>query len=291
MRGKTTCPKCKTSFVLEIPDTTKDVHEATCPKCGHKFKLKMVKKDEDHSWEEIGEPRKAILSSIKEKTNKPMIAGILLVIVFISAIITSSSVLITIEPMKTNEKFLNNIFASIGEVTITGTVLDNITKQPIKNVTISVVDTNISTFSKNGSFELKNVPLGYRTLNISAEDYKTLHVKIFLLKNLFSKEKIKQDFYLDKGSGVEEKEETGLLNLLIKSWYICSILIIIFGLLALVGAIACFMRKYIIIALIGSIFGIFTFGIIFIGPLCSIIALIIILLSREEFKNEIAKEF
>jgi len=291
MRGKTTCPKCKTSFVLEIPDTTKDVHEATCPKCGHKFKLKMVKKDEDHSWEEIGEPRKAILSSIKEKTNKPMIAGILLVIVFISAIITSSSVLITIEPMKTNEKFLNNIFASIGEVTITGTVLDNITKQPIKNVTISVVDTNISTFSKNGSFELKNVPLGYRTLNISAEDYKTLHVKIFLLKNLFSKEKIKQDFYLDKGSGVEEKEERGLLNLLIKSWYICSILIIIFGLLALVGAIACFMRKYIIIALIGSIFGIFTFGIIFIGPLCSIIALIIILLSREEFKNEIAKEF
>ena len=291
MRGKTTCPKCKTSFVLEIPDTTKDVHEATCPKCGHKFKLKMVKKDEDHSWEEIGEPRKAILSSIKEKTNKPMIAGILLVIVFISAIITSSSVLITIEPMKTNEKFLNNIFASIGEVTITGTVLDNITKQPIKNVTISVVDTNISTFSKNGSFELKNVPVGYRTLNISAEDYKALHVKIFLLKNLFSKEKIKQDFYLDKGSGVEEKEETGLLNLLIKSWYICSILIIIFGLLALVGAIACFMRKYIIIALIGSIFGIFTFGIIFIGPLCSIIALIIILLSREEFKNEIAKEF
>ncbi|MCD6108889.1 MAG: carboxypeptidase-like regulatory domain-containing protein [Thermoplasmata archaeon] len=291
MKGKTTCPKCKTSFVLEIPDTTKDVHEATCPKCGHKFKLKMVKKDEDHSWEEIGEPRKAILSSIKEKTNKPMIAGILLVIVFISAIITSSSVLITIEPMKTNEKFLNNIFASIGEVTITGTVLDNITKQPIKNVTISVVDTNISTFSKNGSFELKNVPLGYRTLNISAEDYKTLHVKIFLLKNLFSKEKIKQDFYLDKGSGVEEKEERGLLNLLIKSWYICSILIIIFGLLALVGAIACFMRKYIIIALIGSIFGIFTFGIIFIGPLCSIIALIIILLSREEFKNEIAKEF
>ena len=291
MRGKTTCPKCKTSFVLEIPDTTKDVHEATCPKCGHKFKLKMVKKDEDHSWEEIGEPRKAILSSIKEKTNKPMIAGILLVIVFISAIITSSSVLITIEPMKTNEKFLNNIFASIGEVTITGTVLDNITKQPIKNVTISVVDTNISTFSKNGSFELKNVPVGYRTLNISAEDYKTLHVKIFLLKNLFSKEKIKQDFYLDKGSGVEEKEERGLLNLLIKSWYICSILIIIFGLLALVGAIACFMRKYIIIALIGSIFGIFTFGIIFIGPLCSIIALIIILLSREEFKNEIAKEF
>ena len=291
MKGKTTCPKCKTSFVLEIPDTTKDVHEATCPKCGHKFKLKMVKKDEDHSWEEIGEPRKAILSSIKEKTNKPMIAGILLVIVFISAIITSSSVLITIEPMKTNEKFLNNIFASIGEVTITGTVLDNITKQPIKNVTISVVDTNISTFSKNGSFELKNVPVGYRTLNISAEDYKTLHMKIFLLKNLFSKEKIKQDFYLDKGSGVEEKEETGLLNLLIKSWYIYSILIIIFGLLALVGAIACFMRKYIIIALIGSIFGIFTFGIIFIGPLCSIIALIIILLSREEFKNEIAKEF
>jgi len=291
MKGKTTCPKCKTTFVLDMPDDVSDTYEATCPKCDHKFKLKIVKKDKDYIWEEAGEPRKAVLSSIKERTNRPMIAGILLIIVFISAIITSSSLLITIEPMKTNEEFLNNIFASLGKMAIEGRILDNSTKQPIKNVTISIVGTNISTFSENGSFELKNIPLGYRTFNISANGYKTLHAKIFLLKNLFAGEKIKQDFYLNKGSGVEETEEAGLLNLLVKSWYICSILIIIFAILALVGAIACFLRKYIVVAILGSIFGIFTFGIIFIGPVCSIIALIIILFSREEFKNEIAKEF
>ncbi|HEC72187.1 MAG TPA: hypothetical protein ENI36_01120 [Thermoplasmatales archaeon] len=291
MKGKTTCPKCKTSFVLEIPDDISDIYEATCPKCNHKFKLKLVKKDKDHVWEEVGEPRKAILSSIRDRTNKPMIAGVLLIVVFISAIITSSSLLIAIEPLKTNEEFLNSIFASLGEVTLEGKVLDNITKQPIKNVTISVVGTNISVFSENGTFELKNIPVGYRTLNISTSGYKTLHAKIFLLKNLFSEGKIKKEFYLDKGSGVEGIEEAGLLNLLVKSWYICSILIIIFAILALLGAIACFLRKYIIVAILGSIFGIFTFGIIFIGPVCSIIALIIILFSREEFKNEIAKEF
>jgi len=291
MKGKTTCPKCKTTFVLDMPDDASDTYEATCPKCDHKFKLKIVKKDKDYIWEEAGEPRKAVLSSIKERTNRPMIAGILLIIVFISAIITSSSLLITIEPMKTNEEFLNNIFASLGKMAIEGRILDNSTKQPIKNVTISIVGTNISTFSENGSFELKNIPLGYRTFNISANGYKTLHAKIFLLKNLFAGEKIKQDFYLNKGSGVEETEEAGLLNLLVKSWYICSILIIIFAILALLGAIACFLRKYLIVAILGSIFGLFTFGIIFIGPVCSLIALIIILLSREEFKNEIAKEF
>jgi len=291
MKGKTTCPKCKTTFVLDMPDDVSDTYEATCPKCDHKFKLKIVKKDKDYIWEEAGEPRKAVLSSIKERTNRPMIAGILLIIVFISAIITSSSLLITIEPMKTNEEFLNNIFASLGKMAIEGRILDNSTKQPIKNVTISIVGTNISTFSENGSFELKNIPLGYRTFNISANGYKTLHAKIFLLKNLFAGEKIKQDFYLNKGSGVEETEEAGLLNLLVKSWYICSILIIIFAILALLGAIACFLRKYLIVAILGSIFGLFTFGIIFIGPVCSLIALIIILLSREEFKNEIAKEF
>jgi len=291
MKGKTTCPKCKTTFVLDMPDDASDTYEATCPKCDHKFKLKIVKKDKDYIWEEAGEPRKAVLSSIKERTNRPMIAGILLIIVFISAIITSSSLLITIEPMKTNEEFLNNIFASLGKIAIEGRILDNSTKQPIKNVTISIVGTNISTFSENGSFELKNIPLGYRTFNISANGYKTLHAKIFLLKNLFAGEKIKQDFYLNKGSGVEETEEAGLLNLLVKSWYICSILIIIFAILALLGAIACFLRKYLIVAILGSIFGLFTFGIIFIGPVCSLIALIIILLSREEFKNEIAKEF
>jgi DNA-directed RNA polymerase subunit M/transcription elongation factor TFIIS len=288
MKGKTICPKCKTTFVLEIPDDADETYETVCPKCDHKFKIKLKEKKE-HEWEEFGEPRKTVLSSIKEKTNRPMIAGVLLVIVFLSAIITA--LILAIEPMKTNEEFLNNIFSTLGTVSLEGRVIDNATKEVINNVTISVVNTNISVFSQNGSFELKNVPLGYRTLNISAVGYKTLHIKIFLLKSLFGQNKIKQDFYLNEGSGVEEREASAILDMLIKGWYICSILIVIFSIFTLLGAICCFLRKHLIVAILGSIFGILTFGLIFIGPVCSIIALVIILLSKEEFKNELAKEF
>ena len=80
MKGRTRCPECKHEFVLDIPDTDKK-HEAVCPNCETKFTLRRkVESDETENgcyWEEHGEPRKTILSSIKPHTNKPKIIAIL----------------------------------------------------------------------------------------------------------------------------------------------------------------------------------------------------------------------
>jgi len=97
MKGKTTCPKCKYEFVMDMPDDT-EKYEITCPKCTHSFVIKRTCKkgtDDECWWEEHGEPRKTILSSIKKKTNKPIVASFLLIATgilgFFTAIIYSSS--------------------------------------------------------------------------------------------------------------------------------------------------------------------------------------------------------
>ncbi len=80
MKGKTTCPKCKHEFVMDVPDNT-EKPGVECPKCSHSFIIKRTCKDDSDDecwWEEHGEPRKTILSSIKQKTNKPTIASFLL---------------------------------------------------------------------------------------------------------------------------------------------------------------------------------------------------------------------
>ena len=92
MKGRTTCPKCKHEFVLDLPEDN-NKQEISCPNCKSKFVIQAKcadnEKGEECSWEEHGEPRKTILSRIKPKTNKPMMAIILLVIVFAIGLTTA----------------------------------------------------------------------------------------------------------------------------------------------------------------------------------------------------------
>jgi hypothetical protein len=80
MKGKTTCPQCKHKFVMDVPDDS-DTHTIKCPQCNHLFAIKRTcheKPDDECGWEEYGEPRKTILSSIRKKTSKPIITSFLL---------------------------------------------------------------------------------------------------------------------------------------------------------------------------------------------------------------------
>ncbi|MFW6121831.1 MAG: hypothetical protein ACOC80_13180 [Petrotogales bacterium] len=86
MKGKTSCPKCKHEFVMDVPDNS-EKHMIECPKCNHFFAIKPAHKDE--GWEEYGEPRKTILSSIKKKTSKPTIASFLLLATGVLGIFTA----------------------------------------------------------------------------------------------------------------------------------------------------------------------------------------------------------
>jgi len=65
-----------------------------------------------------------------------------------------------------------------------------------------------------------------------------------------------------------------------------SIIVVIFSIFALIAIFACIKRKYFGLAMIGSFIAIFSFGFFFIGSILSIIALVIIYLSRDEFEDE-----
>lgn len=66
---------------------------------------------------------------------------------------------------------------------------------------------------------------------------------------------------------------------------VCGIVFMIFGILALLGGIMSVTRKSWAMALIGSIFGLFCLGLLFFeASILSIIALILIAISKDEFQ-------
>ena len=189
MKGKTKCPKCNHDFILDIPKD-KEKYRTVCPNCNHKFNIKKSIEckdlEEECIWEERGEPRKTILSAMKPRTDKPMIAFIILTFVFIIGLISAISIQIK------SEIFFNNALRL----------------------------------------------LSYTNINLN--------------------------------------------NLSI----VVSITIFIFSIFALIGSIFSFKRKRLKIVIICTFLSILSIGFYFIGSLLSIVALIIIFYSREEFIDE-----
>ena len=65
---------------------------------------------------------------------------------------------------------------------------------------------------------------------------------------------------------------------------VCFTIIFVFAIIAVLGGIMAVKRKSWAVALIGSIFGLFTLGPLFISSILSLIALILIAVSKEEFR-------
>ena len=120
MKGKTTCPRCNHEFIMDVPDDS-ETTTIECPECNHSFVIKRIcqeEPDDECGWEEYGEPRKTILSSIKKKTNKPIIASFLLlatgVLGIFTAVILSSSNELVIPQLE----FIMSYFSTIDNVVI-----------------------------------------------------------------------------------------------------------------------------------------------------------------------------
>ena len=120
MKGKTTCPQCSHEFVMDVPDDS-ETTTIECPECNHSFAIKRTcqeEPDDGCGWEEYGEPRKTILSSIKKKTNKPIIASFLLlatgVLGIFTAVILSSSNELVIPKLE----FIMSYFSAIDNVVL-----------------------------------------------------------------------------------------------------------------------------------------------------------------------------
>ena len=189
MKGRTTCPKCQNEFILDLPEDDKE-HEVVCPKCKNKYRIQAKctgsPSNKECSWEEHGEPRKTILSSIKPKTDRPTVAAIILICVFCLGITTA-------------------IFSD----TFIETSLD------------LASDMRISIDYENTEFNST----------------------------------------------------------------VCTIILIIFSVFALLGTIFCLKRQHLDIAYAGSFLGIFSFGFFFIGSILCIIAFVLIRKSKDEFEN------
>ena len=265
MKGRTACPKCKHEFVLDVPDGV-EKYETQCPNCSNKFTIKVKPKTDEKGecfWEEHGEPRKTILSSIKPKSNKPTIAAIILVVVFSLGIATSIF----------SGIFIDSSMGVASSMGIKGSITIDVVNQT--NISLEgaqiIVGNNTGFTDSNGSYSVSDISPGVTNVNISYQGDQTINREILVLPWINSHHEIK----IEPGDNKTIKFDT--LG--------CSIIFAIFATFALLAAITTLKRQNLDVAVAGSIIGIFSFGFFMIGSILSIIAFILILLSREEFEN------
>ena len=267
MKGRTTCPKCKHEISLDVPDDCKK-HDVVCPKCKNKFiiqpTIKDGKKGEECYWEEHGEPRKTVLSSVKPKTNKPIIAAVLLICVFAIGIATTAF----------SEIFIESSMDTFSAAGLKGNVELYVSDQlnnSLGNVSISIDKTSRDT-NANGSASIKDVTLGIQNVELSLSGYKTLTQEILVFPFVTSSHEIT----MEQGSDSEYMPFDTIG---------CSVIIAIFSVFALLGAITSLKRRNFDAAAVGSFIGIFTLGFLLIGSILSIVAFILIMKSKEEFRD------
>lgn len=269
MKGRTRCPKCKHVFVLDIPDG-KENYDAKCPRCENKFTIKKTgetcsENPDECYWEEHGEPRKTVLSSIKPKTNKPMIAMVLLICVCGIGISTAGF----------SEIFIETSLDAASTFGLDATVefyVTNETNISISNVSVKIGDKILKT-NENGHLKVKDINLGIQSTIITLpEPYnKSFNYEIMATPFFNSANHIKineseiEDVDFNPGG--------------------CSIIILIFSLFAFLGALITFKREHFDAAMIMSFLGVFSFGFFLIGTILTVVALYFIYKSRDEFQN------
>ena len=267
MKGRTICPKCKHEFILELKEDGKE-HSVVCPNCKKDFSIKAECKDTDSnlecSWEEHGEPRKTILSKIKPKSNKPTVAAIILICVFVIGLNTALF----------SDLFIESSLDIASGVGLTGTARIIVTD--LENKTIEEADIKIDSISGktdvNGVFFIKELDLGLKILEIYYDNIS--YKREVLITPFINYEdtiklnlgKVSEELIKFNGSG-------------------CTLILLIFSIFAILGTIACIKRQHFDVAVVTSFMGIFSFGFFFIGSILSIIAFIIILKSKDEFED------
>jgi len=261
MQGKTKCPYCGKNVVVEVPDGVAGIQKTKCPNCGMIMKVEVTPKEES-----VEGPLHPLVR--QKPSSKPLIAGVLLIIVFLLGILMGASLLFS----------ENEALRGLGSYR--GIVVGE-DKQPLEGVSIYLIEDSkrkVAETNKDGYFSIENLSAGKHRILVEKEGYisKNVTIGVFPFKSIF-REKIT----LMKGSGIKNEKA-------LSAWFfdilpIFSAAIILLSIPPLIGAIFCFLKKYAVVAIIGAVFGIFSIGFI-IGSILSIVALILILLSKEDFK-------
>ena len=277
MKGRIQCPNCSKYFTADAKEGVKEL-TVNCTYCNHQFivhplgapkeKCKEDANTEKCTWEEYGEPRKTILSSMKPKTDKPTIATILLFLVFIIGI--SSSIVPGI--------FLETPTALFSFAGVEGSIIISYDEQLDFDQTslelqIPSLNKSIIGLYENNSFSFSNLPLGHYTADLTIESNST-EFELYVIP-------IFTNSYELNYSTVKPNE----LSIIPHGFAWCTSILLIFSVICLIGVLSAWKRTYSDVAIIASIIGIFTIGFFFIGTILSIIALILLYLSRDEFND------
>ena len=263
MQGRTRCPYCNKNVVVEVPDGATGIQRTTCPNCGMHIKVDV--NGDSHEKREEESPIHPLVKDTR--SNKPTIAGIFLIIVFLLGIIMGVSLL------------LSEKEALQGNGIYEGAVVD-VEHNPIEGASIYLMDeglkVKIAETDAEGYFSI-NLSSGKHRILIEKDGYisKNVSIGVFPIKSIF-----RERFVLEKGEG--EEKERSITAFAIDILPMMAVAIIIISIPSLIGGIFCFIRKYRIIAVVGAVFGIFSVG-FFIGTVLSIVALILILMSKEDF--------
>ena len=268
MKGKARCPHCKESVVVDVPDGSSGEQITTCPNCGMNFRVNV---DERYSWESEA-PMIHPSVHLKTRSMKPVIAGIILVILFLSGIFVSGILLFS--------------FDSLSDINVPsefeGKVVDD-GGNALEGISVTVVGHPgmHAVTDSNGKFLIRNITSGKQKLLFTGEGYGPLTAEVFVLPwNItFPYER----FEMKKG---EQTEQKSLIIRIFELGPLMSAFIIAMSVAALAGGIAAITRKHFIIALIGAVLGtisgIFTLA----GIVLGIIAIVLLLISKDEFETE-----
>lgn len=243
---------------------------AKAPIINKKFSIKKIVHEatplHEISWEEYGEPRKTILPIYKPKATKPKIAAYLLILVFILGILTAAL----------SDPILDSSMKALADVGVTGAIKLSVidisnNNESLENVTVTIGSLSKKT-DRNGSCLFEKVPISIANMKISLTGYKTQTYEILVLPLVT----LHHNITMQNGTG-EDNFPFYIIG--------CSVIIGIFSLFALLGGIIILKKQHFDVAIACSILGIFSFGFFFVGPILSIIALLIILRSVEEFEH------
>jgi len=280
MKGRISCPKCGQHITAEINREVSSF-AINCPECNHHFKVKTsqincsnippdspIDAEADCDWEEHGEPRKTILSSIKPRTDKPMIASLILISIVIIAVVSAFFPTLYLQaPVQ-----VASLSGVEGGLTV---ILDNESVVDADYILLSINQENAIFKKNNDSFHASSLTLGEHVLSITYSTTNATTTKdVYILPFDLSSHSIK---IIDTTPLTIENDSYEL------GWL--SIILIILAAITLIGAVMCWKRKHSDVAVISSIVGICTIGIYFSGLILGIIAIWLILKSRDEFDD------
>jgi hypothetical protein len=181
---------------------------------------------------------------------------------------------------------INNwLDGSVEDIGVEGTVT-SIDGMVIPNATVTIIGNypNVTT-DENGRYSISDVTSGTHTFRIGAEGYYTIYYKTTILSgSMMAQSDVTRDFELTKmengthqPDNIDDSNENGL--------YLYPTLFMINAVITFLGGLAARKYKNWKFCVVASIFGMFSFGLIFVSAILSIPALVILLRTRDSFPD------